>query len=169
MRAPAFALGALGVALGGCATQPLPRALHVNPAVTVQTVLAHPAATAGMRVRWGGTVVRDAAGATQSTLTILAYPLAPDGRPRLSRPPYGRFRAVIRGYLDPVICGRGRLISVVGIITGTTTGLIGQARYTYPEMRVLRTHLWQRHPSAFRRPYTPRTRWHFGLGIGFGF
>ncbi|MDA8390982.1 MAG: Slp/YeaY family lipoprotein [Gammaproteobacteria bacterium] len=165
----ALTLVVLGAALAGCAGEPLPQAARVDTAVTTQTVLTNPAAARGARVRWGGLVVRDTVGAAGSTLTILAYPLAPNGRPRLAEPPFGRFRAAARGYLDPMIYARGRLISVVGIVTGTTTGLIGQARYTYPEIRLVAAHLWRRYPGGYARPYYRRPRWNFGLGIGFGF
>ena len=160
----AWSLGALAVlvtlGLAGCASPPFPQALNINTKLSPQDVLAHPRATRGARVRWGGMVIAYNVGPVRSTLTILAYPLNNHGRPLLQRRPWGRFQAVASGYLDPILFAQGRLITVVGIVSGTRTGLVGQAQYVYPRLRILASHLWQ----LYRR--RPRSHWNFGLGIG---
>ncbi len=169
MSPRALALAILGTALCGCAAQPRPPAPRIDTAVTVRAVLADPRATADARVRWGGVIVHDTVGKTRSTLTVLAFPLAEDGRPRLGKLPYGRFLAISPGYLDPMLYGRGRLVSIVGVVTGTEKGMIGQAPYIYPTIRLLAAHLWRARPRPYPGPYYPRPQWNFGLGIGFGF
>ncbi len=154
------AVVALGLA--GCAVRPRPAAVHIDRHVDLGTVLAHPRRTRGARVRWGGLVVRDSVGPVHSTLTILAYPLGSNGRPRLRDLPEGRFQAVAPGYLDPMLFARGQLVTVVGTVIGTRVGRIGEARYVYPRVQILATHIW-------RLYYPPRRgHWHFGLGIGIG-
>ncbi|MHB1670648.1 MAG: Slp family lipoprotein [Acidiferrobacter sp.] len=158
MRA-AVALLALGLA--GCAVHPRPEATHIDRHMGLQAVLAHPQRTRGARVRWGGVVVQDNVGPVHSTLTVLAYPLSASGRPRLSAMPEGRFQAVAPGYLDPMLFARGRLVTIVGTVTGTRPGLIGQAHYLYPQVQLLASHVWH--------AYRPRRRrWNFGFGIGIG-
>ncbi len=158
-RARQAVLALFVVGLTGCAVRPRPAATHIDRHVDLQALLAHPRLTRGARVRWGGLVVRDHVGPTHSTLTILAYPLNGRGRPRLRRMPEGRFQAVAPGYLDPVLFARGRQVTVVGTVIGTRAGLIGEARYVYPRVQILATHLW--------RLYRPGQRhWHFGFGIG---
>ncbi|WP_298135458.1 Slp family lipoprotein [Acidiferrobacter sp.] len=147
--------------LAGCAVHPRPAATHIDRHIDLQAVLRHPRRTRGARVRWGGLVVQDRVGRAHSTLTVLAYPLNSRGRPRLRRMPEGRFQAVAPGYLDPMLFARGRPITVAGVVTGTRRGLIGKARYVYPRIRILATHVWR-----LDRPW--RRRWHVGLGIAVG-
>ncbi|HUW99021.1 MAG TPA: Slp family lipoprotein [Acidiferrobacter sp.] len=154
------ALAALIVlCFSGCASYPRPHAAHIERGLTPQAVLAHPRATHGARVRWGGIIMSDHHGPAHSTLIILAYPLNGDGRPQLRRAPLRRFQAVTPGYLDPILFAQGRLITVVGTVTGVRAGLIGQARYLYPRLQILKTQLWPQ-----REPH--RLHWTFGLGIG---
>ena len=152
----------LVLTLTGCAVHPRPRARRVETRLTPQDVLAHPRASQGARVRWGGMVIDDNVGPVHSTLTILAYPLNRRGRPRLQRASWGRFQALAPGYLDPAVFAQGRLVTVVGLVAGTKTGLIGQAPYVYPQVRILETHIWR----FYRR--SPRSHWAFGFGIGLG-
>ena len=162
-RGAALALGAL---LAGCAVQPSPEAAGVNAGITVETARAHPQTATGTRVRWGGVILHDAVSAHGSTLTVLAYPLAADGRPRLGQTPYGRFLARSDHFLDPDLYIRGRRISLVGMISGTTTGRIGQARYLYPVLQVQAIRLWR--PALRPQPSLAHPRWHFSLGFGGG-
>jgi len=158
---PWGALTALvALCLSGCASHPRPQALYIDTRLSPQDVLAHPRATLGVRVRWGGMVIGDTVGPVHSTLIILAYPLNDHGRPRLRQTPLGRFQATAPGYLDPILFARGRLITVVGTVAGTQTGFVGQARYLYPRLRILKTHLW----PLYREQSRPH--WSFGLGIG---
>ncbi len=160
-RATRTAAGLLALSLAGCAVHPRPAATHIDRHMDLRAVLAHPQRTRGARVRWGGVVIRDNVGPVHSTLTVLAYPLRANGRPRLGAMPEGRFQAVAPGYLDPMLFARGRLVTVVGTVIGTRPGLIGQAHYLYPRIQLLASHVWH--------AYRPRRRrWNFGFGIGIG-
>lgn len=156
------------LAAGGCAATPRPRAANIDATLTPATVAAHPHATRGARVRWGGIIIRDHVGPRHSVLTVLAYPLAANGRPRQRRMPWGRFKVIASGYLDPILYGRGRSISVVGVVRGVTPGLIGEARYLYPDITLLSSHLWPVYDYRPRAPYPRGPRWSFGLGFGLG-
>lgn len=155
-------IAVLLLTLNGCAVHPRPRARHVETHLTPQDVLAHPRATREARIRWGGMVIDDNVGPVHSTLTILAYPLNRRGRPRLQRSSWGRFQAQAPGYLDPAVFAQGRLVTVVGLVAGTKKGLIGQAPYVYPRVRILETHIWR----FYRR--RRRSHWTFGFGVGLG-
>lgn len=159
---PAAVIGFAALSLAGCARPPQPRAPDVDIHLRPQAVLAHPRKTRGARVRWGGIVITDAVGPVHSTLTFLAYPLSARGRPLTRRMPWGRFQAVAPGYLDPILFAQGRLVTVVGTVSGIRAGRVGQARYLYPRLRILGTHIWH----LYRRRRGPH--WNFGLGIGVG-
>jgi len=150
----------LMLGLGGCAIHPYPHAAGVQAHVSPATVQAHPKSTRGARVRWGGLILSDHVGATRSTLTILAYPLDSAGRPRTGGLSEGRFQAVAPTYLDPIVFAPGHVLTIVGTVSGTRTGLIGQARYLYPRIHILKTHFWPQYRARRRSP------WRFGLGIG---
>lgn len=160
--APIAMVGFVVLNLTGCAWSPRPRAPHVDTHLRPQDVLAHPRKTRGARVRWGGIVIADAVGPVHSTLTFLAYPLSARGRPLLRRMPWGRVQAVAPGYLDPVLFAQGRLVTVVGTVSGVRPGQVGQARYLYPRLHILGSHIWH----LYHRRRGPH--WNFGLGIGVG-
>ncbi|MHB1566581.1 MAG: Slp family lipoprotein [Acidiferrobacter sp.] len=159
---------AAALALGGCAVTPRPRAVNINVHLTSPMVVAHPRATRGARVRWGGVIVHDRVGPQHSVLTVLAYPLSRRGRPHLRRMPWGRFKAIAPGYLDPMLYGRGQSVSIVGVVHGVTPGVIGKAHYIYPEIQLLSAHLWPLYGYRRRDLYPRGPRWTFGLGFGFG-
>lgn len=150
------------LSLSACAEHPIPRAQRVDTKLTSADVLAHPRATHGARVRWGGMIISDRVGTIHSTLTILGYPLNGRGHPSLRRMPIGRFQAVAPGYLDPVLFAQGRLVTIVGTVGDIHVGHVGLASYPYPRLQIIATHVWR-----YRR-LRRRSHWNFGLGIGVG-
>lgn len=150
------------LALAGCALHPRPQAPNVNTRLTLAEALAHPHRTIGVRVRWGGMILRDTVGAHGNTLTVLAYPLTRGGRPRLSKTAWGRFQAHTKHYLDPIMYARGRLITIVGTLNGTSSGYVGQARYIFAQVALQASHVWR-----FYRRHR-RSHWQLSLGVGMG-
>lgn len=117
----------------------------------------------GKEVAWGGVIV-SARNLTDSTqFEILGYPLDDHNRPTLDAPPTGRFVALHPGYLETASYAQGRVVTVVGTVTGTRAGTVGDAPYVFPVVGISRIHLW---PSPEEEARDSRV--HFGVGIGIG-
>ncbi len=120
----------------------------------------------GQRVRWGGTVVRVENRAQESVIEVVNRELDASARPiRLDRSG-GRFMAVIRGFIDPVIYEAGRDITVIGTLEKIVSAPLGDFSYQYPLLQVESHKLWEKHlPRPYRRDpygYDPWYPWHPG-------
>lgn len=158
-HARAILAAAAVAALAGCATP-----FDVGTAdrqTTPQQAAADISALRGRTVAWGGIIVnaRNLRDATQ--IEVLGYPLDPDHRPDTTAAPLGRFLALYPGYLETADYNAGRQLTVVGTLTETREGTVGEARYLYPVVATTRLHLW---PKDRRQPSDPQI--HFGIGIG---
>jgi outer membrane lipoprotein len=147
-----------GALLLGCATR-----FDIGDA---DTRIAPPQAAAdidsvrGRVVAWGGMIVSSRNLTDRTQLEILGYPLDRQNRPDLDAKPFGRFLAVYPGYLETADFKEGRLVTVVGRLTGTHAGQVGEAHYVYPLVNAERIQLWSL-PGQSREP-----RVHFGIGVG---
>jgi len=134
---------------------------QVDPALTPSGAAARPDSAQGIRVQWGGVVIQTNNLKDATEVEVLAYPLWDSGRPRTDRAPLGRFLARSADYLDPAEAAPGRLLTVVGPVTGTQRGRVGEAALTYPVVALEQSHLW---PQEYGAP-EPRVR--FGIGLIF--
>lgn len=160
---PALLLAA-AISLAGCASTPFkgPVAQHIDRAVTPAQALAAPDAARGKTVIWGGKIIASQNLSNASTLTVLAYPLDRQGEPDTRRTALGRFIATRPGYLETMNYAPGRLVTVLGTVTGVRPGQVGEAPYRYPVLQAEQMHLW---PRAARYRYPP---FQFGIGVGVG-
>jgi outer membrane lipoprotein len=151
--------GTLAV-LGGCATAPLDIGAadrHVTPRAATENV----AAVRDRTVAWGGVIVVTKNLKDSTQIEIVSYPLDDSNRPRTDATPTGRFLAMQSGYLETADYAPGRIVTVVGKVTETRTGTVGEAPYVYPVVAATNVHLWPR-PRTER----PDTTFHFGIGVG---
>jgi outer membrane lipoprotein len=78
----------------------------------------------------------------------------------------GRFLAMYKGELDPLIYERGRLITIAGELTGTKK-LKQNGDYAYPVLEVREVHLWKEEQAYYPYyqdryyypPYFPHYPW----------
>ena len=148
------------VLLTGCASRPEFDTAQVDRSLTPQSVIAEPESSRGKTMLWGGTILdtRNLKEITQ--IEILAYPLNSNYRPQLENKPLGRFIINHPGYLEPTTYAQGRQLTVLGKVSGSQSGKVGESLYTYPVISGEQLHLWL--PSSERS----RTSVHFGVGIG---
>lgn len=114
------------------------------------------------RVLWGGTVVGVTNEADFTLLEVLGYPLTRGQRPDTDRAATGRFLIREEGFLDPADYAPGREVSVVGTLSGTREGEVGDHAYTYPVVAADQLELWPRQTAA-----RPSPRVNFGFGVIF--
>ncbi len=145
--------------VGGCVTPydigaADPRVTPLQAAKDVPGMLNH-------NVAWGGLIASAKNLKDKTELEVVGYPLDSENRPDRDATPTGRFIVIQSGYLETADYAPGRLITVVGMVTGTRAGTVGEAKYIYPVVMASRLRLWPR-PYADRR----EPSFHFGVGVG---
>ena len=144
---------------GGCATpydigNADPRVTPVEAAKDVAGMLNH-------TVAWGGLIAAAKNLKDKSELEVVGYPLDSENRPNHDAQPTGRFLVIQPGYLETADYAPGRLITVVGTVTETRRGTVGEAKYLYPVVMATKMQLWSKPSSERSEP-----RFHFGVGVG---
>ena len=115
----------------------------------------------GKAVLWGGSILSGKNLKDSTRLEVLAYPLDSDGWPERDQKPIGRFILSQKGYLETADYAKGRVITVVGTVSGTELGKVGDSPYTFPVIQVRQLHLWAQSDRK------SGTRFHFGVGVMF--
>jgi len=108
------------------------------------------------KVRWGGIILDVENKHKTSWLTILAYPLSNHGEPHISDQSPGRFIAIVDKFLDPLVYGRDRKITIKGKLLRTEIIKVGEFPYQFPVIQVEQHYLWpaESKPSDFEHhPY----------------
>ncbi len=148
-------LGLLAVLAGCASTTPNPVASAPPGAVSLAEVGADPSAFVGRPVRWGGTLVGVRNRNSSSVLEILSRPLSGNGLPDIDGQSSGRFLAVIAGFVDPAAHASGTRVTVIGRVSGSEHGRIGEYDYHYPVVAVDSWRDWgvYREPVPVRDPF----------------
>ncbi len=146
--------------LAGCVSTPDFDTTQVDQSLTPQSVVAEPELNRGRTALWGGTIL-DTRNLIDSThIEVLAYPLDSSHRPLLESKPLGRFIIQHQGYIEPTTYAQGRVLSVLGKVSGSQSGNVGESTYTYAVINSEQLHLWSLDSAR------NRTSFHFGVGIG---
>lgn len=140
--------------LSACATSG-PDAINAPPAVDLSLAEARANASAHLdqRIRWGGSIAGVENRANETWLEVVARPLDGTGRPRLGDESFRRFLAKVKGFLDPAVYAKGRLVTVAGVISGGLTRTIGEYSYAYVVVDADAIKLWE--PVLPPRYYYP--------------
>ncbi len=137
---------------------------RVDEQVTFLNLADDPQLYTGKTVLLGGRVLEAENYPHRTVLVVIQYPLGSGKRPDTDRPSQGRFLVSTQEFLDPAIYRQGRLVTVLGSVSGREPRPIQDRMYVYPVIEPCEIHLW---PEKKRIP--ARTGFHFGVGIGIGF
>jgi outer membrane lipoprotein len=170
-------LGLALVALSGCVTYPVAKDLQrqAKP-LTLSEVSANPGAYEGTIVIWGGRIIKTVNDVNSSAIYVLKLPLDSSGEPRVQANTSGRFIASSKGFMDPEVYKRGRLITVAGAIAGLETHPVQKTKYAYPVVTIKQIHVWlvERRYNYYYYPawgyYYPGWYWGWypGWSVGWG-
>lgn len=160
-----FSLVIAALSLTSCATAPVLNTTGAVQDINPSEVAANLEAYQRQSVVWGGVIISNKSLAKGTMLEVLAYPLSNNLEPKIYSRPMGRFIVQAGTFLEPIDYSQGREVTVVGRITKTTTGMIGEAEYTYPIIHLKQIHLWPREKEVMGGA---RTGSFFGFGIGIG-
>jgi outer membrane lipoprotein len=97
----------------------------------------------GKQARWGGRIVAVENKKDVSEIEIVFFPESSSGKPRIGQESGGRFKAVVDGFVDPLVFEQNRLITVVGEVGAAQTGIIGEQNYTYPTLNAVGYYMWR--------------------------
>ncbi|MDH5444906.1 MAG: Slp family lipoprotein [Gammaproteobacteria bacterium] len=151
----------LVLTITGCAQYPKFDTRHVDKSLLPTQVASDLKAHKGKNILWGGTILSGKNLKKSTRLEVLAYPLDGDGWPERDQKPLGRFILSQAGYLETADYAKGRVITVLGSITGIEKGKVGDSAYTYPLVQVQQLHLWEKIDRK------SGTGFHFGVGVMF--
>lgn len=144
-----LAIALLGCALGACAIVPKPLQGQYSNATPREAATTG----SGQVVRWGGEIIKVEPKQDQTCFEVLARELNATARPMQRDASDGRFIACRAGFYDPEEFERGREITIVGRLTGTDRGKVGDFDYTYPHVAADTVYLWPKRPLVVRTPY----------------
>jgi len=147
--------------LVGCAA-PLSKESRsrVDKKVTFEALVKDPGAYKGTTVMFGGEIINCANLANATELEILQKPLGARSAPIDTDTSGGRLFLISKSFLDPVVYKPGRLITFVGVVSGSGERAVGAVNYRYPIIDEVEHHLWS--PDEL----SPRV--HVGVGVGVG-
>jgi len=97
----------------------------------------------GKKARWGGKIVAVENKKDVSEIEIIFFPENSYGKPKTGMPSAGRFKAVVEGFVDPLVFEQGRLITVVGEVGDGQSGIIGEQAYLYPTLNAMGYYMWK--------------------------
>lgn len=133
-------VGALALLLGACSS--VPKELAYEPE---NQLVAYQPALGGMEgkpARWSGVIAAVHNKADQSVIEMVYLPLKSNGVPEQTEQSQGRFLAIMRGFIDPVLYAKGRSLTVLGTITQPVDSQIDEHQYRFSVLNVTGSKLW---------------------------
>ncbi len=137
---------ALAFSISACTV--VPKQIQVaedTPLVPFEQVITNTNATnsIGEKARWGGKIVSVQNREELSEIEVVYFPESSNGKPRTGEESSGRFKALVPGFVDPLVFEQNRLITIIGNITEPAEGIIGEQSYTYPTLNAVGYYMWQ--------------------------
>ncbi|RNC72681.1 MAG: hypothetical protein ED859_01595 [Desulfuromonadales bacterium] len=155
----------LAALLCSCAGQVISRdsLLLANRDISFTRVREAPERFTGTYLLVGGAIAAVKNSAAGAELEILQLGLDSSDRPREKSGSEGRFLARSREFLDPLIYKQGRLVTLVGKVSGSVPRALEGVDYRYPVLEIRELHLWKPE-DPYAQPAV-----NFGIGVGVGF
>ncbi len=130
--------------LAGCASVPDEVKVDQNTAlIDFDKVINNENIPMGEKARWGGKIVSVENKKDVSEIEVVFFPENRSGKPQTNLASVGRFKAVVNGFVDPLVFEQGRLITVVGEVGQTHSGIIGEQVYDYPTVNAVGYYMWK--------------------------
>ena len=110
--------------------------------IPFQWIAQNPEGYRGIMVIWGGQIVETRNLKEGTEIVVLQMPLDRSEQPIGDNKSGGRFLVLYKGFLDPAVYEKGKIITVAGIIEGEKALSLGETEYHYPYLNVREIHLW---------------------------
>ena len=154
----------LSVVLSGCTSVLSNRIVQEDEKIPFPELLKNPDRFRGSVVILGGQIIETVVREQESHVQVLQLPLGWQQQPDITAASQGRFLVAYPRFVDPLIYGKGRKITVGGVVQGGRVIAIGGKPYTVPALLERETHLWRpedQYPTAGSPPAVQ-----FGIGFG---
>ncbi|MFC4699768.1 Slp family lipoprotein [Glaciecola siphonariae] len=141
-----FAILAALATLSACSMVPEPIQIADNtPLMSFDKVINSDDALSaqGEKARWGGRIVSVQNKKDVSEIEVIYFPEGHNGKPKTDQQSEGRFKAIVPGFVDPLVFEKDRLITIVGNVSAPEVGIIGEQNYTYPTLNAAGYHMWK--------------------------
>jgi len=129
----------------------------VDRNISFSDVIKNPDTHTGKTVVLGGEIISVENLETTTVVEVLHEAINRRLKPVGADTSEGRFLAVFKGFKDPAVYSKGKLLTVAGVINGAETRKLGKTDYKYPVIEETEHYLW-------REGHGPS----FGIGIGVG-
>jgi outer membrane lipoprotein len=136
---------------------------EAQPALSLSDVRNDPDRSKGKMVIWGGVIIETLNRMDETILKVMQTGLDYQKRPEKTDKSLGRFMIRYKGFLDPYIYGKGREITVAGVISGKEEQAIGDIHYVYPVVDSQELRLWEKQEVIYHDP------WFWGPPYGWGY
>jgi len=168
------------LALAGCVTVPPEiQGTTATPQQSLATVMGAPSLYVGQEARFGGQILAVTNEKNRTRLEVSTVPLDAAARPQMGQLSSGRLVAYVNGFLEPTDF-QGKWVTLVGPITGTEQGKVGDRPYTYVVIQANAYKRWQlvQQVEVQPQPFGPIGPWGwrhgrwvpiYGYGYGNGF
>jgi outer membrane lipoprotein len=145
----------------GCA-YPISKGLRhqANKSPDFSQVIQSPEAHTGKIVIWGGLIIETSNPPDGGEITVLQAPLDSGEYPN-TKSTFGQFIAKTPTFVDPVIYGKGRTVTLAGEIVGKRLKTLEMMRYTYPVVRIKEIFLWSKERVWWEPPSYYGWKWDF--------
>jgi outer membrane lipoprotein len=118
-------------------------AISVGPSLDDEQQSQASSSLVGGKARWGGKIVSVVNKKDVSEVEVVFFPENRFGKPLTSMASSGRFKAIVEGFVDPLVFEQSRLITVVGMVSDSQKGIIGEQEYLYPTLNAKGYYLWK--------------------------
>ena len=135
---------------------------QIDRNISFQQLRESPTSHQGSVIVLGGEVLIARRLKEYTHITLLQLPLADDEQPTFDRSQSeGRFIAMQASFLDPAVIPPGTRVTLVGEISATTTGLLDEMEYDYPNISIRHLKVWQPRmpPPYVYGPYSKYSQW----------
>jgi len=151
-----IAVATLATAIGCSSVPEEIRVAESTAVVPFVGALSAPDETVGKQARWGGIIADVQNEDDQTVIEVVNFTLQSWGRPVVADDSDGRFRAIINGFVDPVVFKKGRSVTFVGEIQPAEEGKIDEFTYLFPTLAVSGRKLWEEQQEVdVRVDYSP--------------
>jgi outer membrane lipoprotein len=133
--------------------------------VRLSDIKKTPAPHRGKLFILGGIIVKTTATKEGSLIEASYVPVDSRGYLKNISASNGRFLALYKGFLDPLIFRHKRELTIAGVFRGTRLGKIDEMNYTYPFFEIEELYLWEEMRDYYRSyPYPPSyyPYWRYG-------
>lgn len=163
----------LSLLIGGC-THAISREYRVSAlkGLTPDMILLDFSTYKGRLVLMGGEIIETRNLEKDTLIEVLQKPLSRNTeQPSQEKDADGRFWVKYKAFKDPYVFGKGREITVAGVVVGKEVSKIGEKEYTYVILENRETYLWKEREERYGYygypyppywyPYGPWSPWYY--------